>query len=714
LNHPAVRIAQRQPKVATFTMTFVPLLREAQALQVSEMHEINIYLRGLTCSSCTTSVQNALGLIPGVVHVRVTLDNALVEYDEDLLTVKELIAAIEDCGFEASITPPVSTQTVRLSIKGMTCQSCVSSIHSVLKNISQVTKSEISLEREMGTIEYHTIDQQQIIDAIEDCGFDVTLYDDSKPVLDMRKVVGNVFGKRTPKTPNEVMELKMMKSGSDATILNSKMVQMEVHGMTCSACVKSIEDQLLSQKGIYNCSVALTLERAQVEYNPDIQSPESIRDLIDDMGFEAKIVHESDTNQVELRILGMTCASCSGKIERYFSTYDGVLKCTVNLLGQTGTFDVVKTKVGIRDLIEGIESLGFNAFVPDNNVNSQLESLQRTKEIQKWRHQFWTSVCFAVPVSFISMVLPVIAPRVFDYTLVVKGLTFGTLSQLVLTIPVQFGIGWTFYRQSYKAIKHGSYTMDVLVALGTSLAFFYSLLAMIVCIWRGGEPPAQVFFEASSTLITFVTMGRYLENSAKAKTSSALSKLISLAPSHALLLEFDETNKQFSAREIPTDYIKVGDLLKILPGERIPCDGTVEFGQSAVDESLVTGEPLPVEKQKFDKVITGTVNGSGAMHIRAERVGSDTTLSQIVKLVSGAQASKAPIQAVADQVAAIFVPSVVFLGLVTFVGWMIIIQCFHWIPASFPSDSSPLFVCLSMCISVIVVACPCALGIQNS
>jgi Cu+-exporting ATPase len=694
-------------------MTFVPLLRETEALEVSEMNEINIYLRGLTCSSCTSAVKNAVDLIPGVVATQVTLSNATVEYDEDLVTAKDLITAIEDCGFEASLSAFVSPNTVRLSIKGMTCQSCVSSIQSVLKNMSEVTKCEISLEREIGTIEYQNISQQEIMNAIEDCGFDVALYDDSKPMLDMKMVVGNVFGKRTPKTPVDAFELKMMKSGSETTILNSKIVQMEVHGMTCSACVKSIEDQLLSQKGIFNCSVALTLERAQIEYNPGIQSPESIRDMIDDMGFEAKIIHESDTNQVELRILGMTCASCSGKIERYFAGYDGVLKCSVNLLGQTGTFDVVKSKVGIRDLIEGIETLGFNAFVPDKNVNSQLESLKRTKEIQKWRNQFWTSVCFALPVSFISMILPMFAPNVFEFTLGLKGLTFGTVSQLILTMPVQFGIGWTFYIQSYKAVKHGSYTMDVLVALGTSLAFFYSVLAMMVCVWRGGEPPAQVFFEASSTLITFVTMGRYLENTAKAKTSSALSKLISLAPSHALLLEFDEASKQFTAREIPTEYIKVGDLLKILPGERIPCDGTVEFGQSAVDESLVTGEPLPVEKQKFDKVITGTVNGSGAMHIRAERVGSDTTLSQIVKLVSGAQASKAPIQAVADQVAAVFVPSVVFLGLVTFVGWMIIIQCFHWIPKSFPSDSSPLFVCLSMCISVIVVACPCALGNLN-
>jgi P-type Cu+ transporter len=692
-------------------MSFVPIFRERDALKVTEMNQQRIYLDGLTCSSCTNSVRNVLEAIPGVGSATVQIKFADVDYEKELVTVEELMNAIEDSGFEASLVPIMEKTELKLSIRGMTCQSCVSSIKSVLKLIPEITKVDINLEKEFGLIEYNSISPLKIISAIEDCGFDVSIFSDV-PNLDMKQVVGNIFGKRSSKVVEEQMELKMMKSSSEATVSNSKTIQLNIHGMTCSACVKSIEDQLLSQKGILNCSVALTLERAQVEYNSDILSPEAIRDMIDDIGFEAKLLHETDTNEIELQILGMTCASCSGKIERYFNSYEGVTKCSVNLLGQTGRFEVIKAKVGVRDLIEGIESLGFNAFVPDHSVNSQLESLQRTKEIKKWRKQFWQAVAFSVPVSFISMGLPVIAPQAFHFTLGLKGLTFGTVSQLVLTIPVQFGTGRQFYSQSYKAIKHGSYTMDVLVALGGSLAFFYSVISMMVCVYRGGEPPAQVVFEASATLITFVTMGRYLENSAKAKTSTALAKLISLAPSHALLVEVDPDTKQSNIRQIPSDYIKVGDLLKILPGERIPCDGTIEFGFTSVDESVVTGEPLPVEKRKFDKVITGTVNGSGAIHIRAERVGNDTTLSQIVKLVSSAQASKAPIQAVADQVAAVFVPSVIFLGLVTFVGWMIIIQCFGWIPSSFLSDSSPIFVCLSMCISVIVVACPCALGIH--
>lgn len=211
--------------------------------------------------------------------------------------------------------------------------------------------------------------------------------------------------------------------------------------------------------------------------------------------------------------------------------------------------------------------------------------------------------------------------------------------------------------------------------------------------------------------MTFYVTLRYLENVAKAKTSNALSKLISLAPSYATLLE--EIDKKLTERKIPSELIQVSDLLKIFPGERVPVDGIVEYGESSLDESLLTGEPFPVSKKVGDQVITGSVNTSGVLHVRAVRVGDETTVSQIVKLVSQAQSSKAPIQASADRVASIFVPTVVFLGVFTFILWMYIILITGWIPSSFPKDSDAVFVCLSMCISVIVAACPCALGLAT-
>ena len=466
--------------------------------------------------------------------------------------------------------------------------------------------------------------------------------------------------------------------------------------------------------------------------------------MIEDIGFEsspnysAGTTSKEDSNKedavetFELLILGMTCAACSGGIEKAVNAIDGVISCSISgtfsflvkrcliysflVLNQSGTFEVLKKKVGIRDIVEIIEDMGFQAFLSDKSAassNAQVESLARTKEIKKWRDLFWRSLYFSAPISLISMIIPMFIPGFLSSTFLLPGLSWANFIIICLCTPVQYGVGMSFHKKAWKSLKHGSYTMDVLLSLGTNLAFIFSVASIMVSILRGGKPTPQVFFETSSTLITFVSLGRYLENSAKSKTSSALSKLISLAPANALLIEEEGPNNTKSTREIPAAYIKTGDLLKILPGERMPCDGKVEFGKSEVDESLVTGEPLPVLKVTNDLVIAGTVNGSSVLHVRAERVGSDTTLSQIVKLVSSAQASKAPIQTSADRVSAIFVPVIIALGCLTFSVWMIIIECTGWIPTSFPSDSNHVFVCLSMCISVIVVACPCALGLAT-
>ncbi|KAH6567386.1 hypothetical protein BASA60_009077 [Batrachochytrium salamandrivorans] len=377
----------------------------------------------------------------------------------------------------------------------------------------------------------------------------------------------------------------------------------------------------------------------------------------------------------------MTCGSCSGKIEREISKIPGIRRVTINLLGQTGRFEFDKSIVGVRDIVDRIEELGFNAIITDVGSQAQIDSLARTREIRRWRKAFWQSLYLAIPVSVTSMILPTLIPSIIDADVVFPGLRLGDLIMMGFTIPIQFGTGQRFYKAAFKALKHNSYTMDVLITLGTTLAFTFSVLAMINTVMRGGTPRAQVFFETSATLVTFVMLGR---------------------PRGDLV-----------EREIPSELIKTGDLLKIVPGERIPADGTVEYGITEVDESLITGEPVPVTKRVRDKVISGTVNGSGVVHIHAERVGSDTTLSQIVKLVSEAQTSKAPIQNIADKIAGVFVPAVIALGVATFIMWMCIIQTTQWIPSSFPADSHWLFVCLSMCISVIVVACPCALGLAT-
>lgn len=412
----------------------------------------------------------------------------------------------------------------------------------------------------------------------------------------------------------------------------------------------------------------------------------------------------------------VSCGSCVSSIESSLRDTPGILSVSVSLVTEraTITFDPLLIG-GPRDVVDAISDIGFDATLTSDESNLvQLRSLARTKEVQEWRRAFQRSWKLALPVFLLSMVFPMIPfLRPLVNFRLVPGIYLGDLVCLVLTIPVQFIIGWRFYQSAFRAIKHRSATMDVLVVLGTSASFAYSITAMLFAPFTGDpDYHPKVFFETSTMLITFVTFGRYLENLAKGKTSAALSKLMSLAPSQATI--YTDEPDCTKEKKVPTELIQVGDVVKIVPGDKIPADGTVIRGESTVDESMVTGEVVPVEKRIGEGVIGGTVNGSGTFDMRVTRAGKDTALSQIVHLVEEAQTSKAPIQAFADTVAGYFVPAVISLGLLTFVGWMIISHLTTSLPHVFEEQGASKFmVCLKLCISVVVVACPCALGLST-
>ncbi|KAJ1566125.1 hypothetical protein HK405_010908 [Cladochytrium tenue] len=502
---------------------------------------------------------------------------------------------------------------------------------------------------------------------------------------------------------------RLSTSSSVYTADSSRTAVLNVRGMTCASCVATIENSLRREPGILACSVALLAESAEVRYDPQRLAPADIVSMIDDLGFEAELGAQKVDGAVDLKIFGMTCSSCSGTIEREVGQLDGVTSVAVNLLGEVGHIVYDKNKLGVRDLVEKIESLGFDALVCDSGSNMQVESLHRTKEIQSWRTAFWTSLLFSGSLMIVTMLLP----RFIVNHMFCPGITFGGAMALALATPVQFGVGQRFYSTAYKALKHGSYTMDVLVVMGTSIAYFFSVASILYSFSIGSMEPPEIFFETSASLITFVTLGRYLENLAKARTSTALSTLISLTPSNAVLLQVDKDTKATVERKIPSELIQPGDLIKVVPGERIPADGVIEFGTTSVDESLVTGESLPISKAVGDAVIAGTTNGAGMFHFRATRVGSDTTVSQILKLVSDAQTSKAPVQDLADRVASVFVPGVIILGTLTFLFWAAVFATSSWSPPHFDPALSRFFFAVQLGISVVVVACPCALGLAT-
>ena len=394
----------------------------------------------------------------------------------------------------------------------------------------------------------------------------------------------------------------------------------------------------------------------------------------------------------------------------------GILSATVALTTERAsvTFDPSLIP-GARDIVELVEDIGFDAtLASDENQAVQLRSLARTKEIQEWKNAFERSLMLAVPVFFLAMVFPMVPfLRTIVDARLCRGIYLGDVLCLLMTFPVQFIIGRRFIVSAWRAVKHKSATMDVLVVIGTSASFAYSIAAMITAPFSS-DPTyhPKVFFETSTMLITFITLGRYLENLAKGKTSAALSKLMSLTPSQAII--YTDAPACTKEKKVPTELIQVGDIVKIVPGDKIPADGVVIRGESAVDESMVTGEVVPVAKPVGENVIGGTVNGSGTFDMQVTRAGKDTALSQIVHLVEQAQTSKAPIQAFADTVAGYFVPTVLALGLTTFIGWMVISHLANNLPMIFMEHGASKFmVCLKLCISVIVVACPCALGLST-
>ncbi|KAI0358348.1 copper P-type ATPase CtaA [Trametes cingulata] len=496
----------------------------------------------------------------------------------------------------------------------------------------------------------------------------------------------------------------------------SEKCELRIEGMTCGACVESIEGMLRTQPGIHSVKVALLAERGVVEYDPAVWDADKIISEISDIGFDATLIPPTRSDTITLRIYGMTCSSCTSTVEKELGAMPGVTSVAVSLATETCKVEFDRTMVGPRELVERIEEMGFDAMVSDQEDATQLRSLTRTKEIQEWRSRFQWSLAFAIPVFFVTMIakkIPFLAPIV-EYQLC-RGIYVGDFLALLLTTPALFWLGQKFYRNAYKSLKHGSATMDVLIALGTSAAYIYSLGAMCyAAVSRELDYHPMVFFDTSTMLIMFVSLGRYLENRAKGKTSAALTDLMALAPSMATI--YTDAPACTQEKKIPTELVQVGDTVKLVPGDKVPADGTVLRGTSTVDESAVTGEPVPVLKQPGDSVIGGTVNGLGTFDMVVTRAGKDTALAQIVKLVEEAQTSKAPIQAFADKVAGYFVPTVISLSLITFTAWMVISHIVdeNALPAVFRTHgASKLAVCLQLCISVVVVACPCALGLST-
>ena len=475
-------------------------------------------------------------------------------------------------------------------------------------------------------------------------------------------------------------KLKMEKELKPSAILEK--ASIPVVGMHCASCVETIETALSKVEGVAKASVNFASEKAHVEYDPRKVSRKELEKAIREAGYG---VLKDERERVDLKVIGMDNPHCVGTVNAALKGLKGIIATELSVNERARiTFD--PSVVDAEAIKKRIMDVGYTPI--DETAPIDREKEAREREIRTLRVKFFISLAFAIPLLYFSMghhihlPLPSMSDRIFALLL------------LLLTTPI-IGAGYQFYTQGIRTvIKTGSATMDTLIAMGTGTAYLYSLAASVL-IWTGNPDYARddLYFEVAGLLIVFILLGRMLEAMAKGRTSESIRKLMGLQSKTAIVVRGGEE------REVLVEEVGVGDIVIVRPGERIPVDGVIVEGYSSVDESMITGESIPVEKGEGSEVIGATVNKTGSFKFRATKVGRDTTLAQIVRLVEEAQGSKAPIQRLADRISAYFVPAVIAIALVSFLAWYL-------------SGSSFIFA-LTAFIAVVIIACPCALGLAT-
>ncbi|MBH0157208.1 MAG: heavy metal translocating P-type ATPase [Bacillota bacterium] len=462
--------------------------------------------------------------------------------------------------------------------------------------------------------------------------------------------------------------------------MSTKETTLQISGMTCAACAIRIEKGLNKLEGVEKANVNLALEKSTVSYDPQILKVADLEKKIEDLGYGVV------TEKAEFNLTGMTCAACATRIEKGLNKLPGVIKANVNLALETGSVQYNPSEVSIGDMIKKVDQLGYGATLKEDYKESVDH---RAMEIEKQKGKFIFSVILSFPLLW-AMVSH------FEFTsfIYLPEMFMNPWVQLALATPVQFVVGKQFYVGAYKALRNKSANMDVLVALGTSAAYFYSLYLSILSIGTN-QGMVEMYFETSAILITLIVLGKLFEAKAKGRSSEAIKKLMGLQAKTAIVVR---DGKEI---EIAIEEVEAGDIVYVKPGDKVPVDGEIIEGRSALDESMLTGESVPVDKTIGDTVIGATINKNGFLKIKATKVGKDTALAQIIKVVEEAQGSKAPIQRLADQISGVFVPIVVGIAVLTFIIW------FVWVsPGEFA-------VALEKLIAVLVIACPCALGLAT-
>ncbi|CEP60695.1 Cu(2+)-transporting P-type ATPase CCC2 LALA0_S01e16842g [Lachancea lanzarotensis] len=587
----------------------------------------------------------------------------------------------------------VGYSVATLEVEGMTCGACVAAVEEQIRNLAGVHEVSVSLATNECQVIYKAEDVgvTALEEAIEDCG----------------------FGARTLK----VAEPSLQKSAADM-VLN-----FMVHGMTCSSCVVSVTKSVQQVPGVRDVAVSLATEECRVVIDASANlTPETavnaISEAIKDCGFDCELAAlETAANDelatsktTQLKIYGVIDADSVSLVESDLSQVPGIISVSIDVGNQQAAVQFDPSSIGIRAIAARIEALGFqtaasNAF--DNTA--QIHTLARVREIRFWKYSCIQACCGMVTMVLLYKLIPRYIPSLRESIVYqptpLPGLFYRDIAGLVLASYIQFWVGRHFYKAGWLSIRKGSGSMDTFVVISTMCAYTFSVFSMLNNIWKKADRLPNVVFDAATMLIGFISVGKLLENKAKSRTNDSLLKLISLAPSNCTIIE------NGTATTIPVEFLQVGDIVEVKPGAKIPTDGIIIEGESEIDESLMTGESLMVPRFVGSPVVGGSINGPKLFLFKATNVGEDTKLAHIIRTMKQAQFAKAPIQQYADYLAAKFVPCILTLALITFTTWLILSHYLEKPPAIFNDQNGKFFVCLQMTISVIVVACPCALGL---
>ncbi|WP_080423414.1 heavy metal translocating P-type ATPase [Burkholderia ubonensis] len=582
------------------------------------------------------------------------------------------------------MTEPLASaalNTIVLTVDGMHCGGCTGRVQRALAGVPGVVDAAVDLADRSATVSAHdTVDPARLVEAVSDAGYRATLRESA----DTSERHADAAATASPAAPATAP------------------IELEIEGMTCASCVARVEKALANVPGVTRASVNLATERATVDAAGGVTTAQLV-DAVRQAGYQATPVAEPEPaiapdaalGAIELDIGGMTCASCAGRVEKALSNVPGVARASVNLATERATVHGA-APLAPAALIAAVTAAGYRASrvaAPPAGA-SGLPAAAGAPAIQKpgatdadtrKRREAIRERNLVIAVALLSA--PLIAPMFaapFDVDAMLNGWI-----QLVLASLVQFGFGARFYRAAWHAIKARTGNMDLLVALGTSAAYGLSLWMLL----RDPMHPGHLYFEASAVIITLVRFGKWLEARAKRQTTEAIRALNALRPDRARIVEHGVE------RDVPLAQVRVGTAVSIRPGERVPVDGRVVSGRSHIDESLITGESLPVAKDDGDPVTAGSINGEGALVVETTAIGAETTLARIIRLVESAQAEKAPIQRLVDRVSAVFVPAILGIAALTLIGWLI---------AGAGAETAIL-----NAVAVLVIACPCALGLAT-